>query len=81
MGIEEQQKRFARFLERLIEGRIRQADWPTFVVEHYCDERLETVRRDLVRYAISQDGQWDPLALSEEQRTVVTRLRKQVTKQ
>jgi hypothetical protein len=43
---------FADFLAHLALGEVMPEEWQDLVVNHYCDERLEEIRRQLVILAI-----------------------------
>jgi hypothetical protein len=51
---------FADFLRRLAAGQANAIEWNRFVVTHYFDDRLEEIRRSLVRLSIGRAGgaQW-----------------------
>jgi hypothetical protein len=45
-------KVFVDYLQKLIEGDGNREDWLNFIIEHYSDEQLEEVRRNIVRLRI-----------------------------
>jgi hypothetical protein len=47
------QKVFADFLNRLVSGDTKPEEWQNLVINHYIDDKLEEIRRQLVRLAIS----------------------------
>jgi hypothetical protein len=51
---------FAEFLRRLAAGRAKPIEWSRFILVHYPDDGLESIRREIVRLAIGRDGgvQW-----------------------
>jgi hypothetical protein len=54
-----QRIQFADFLDKLAASSVHNKEhWLTFVVEHYVDDRLEAIRRDLVRLSIKTGGVW-----------------------
>lgn len=46
---------FADFVSRLAAGTEREGEWFRFVVTHYPDEEVETIRRELVRLSIRRN--------------------------
>ena len=52
---------FAAFLDELAGGQNDRNKWAVFVIGHYADERLEEIRREVVRQVIA--GALDPLKL------------------
>jgi hypothetical protein len=61
-GMEARTRRleFADFLCRLAAGTVNAIEWNRFIVPHYSDDRLEEIRRSVVRLRIGQAGavQW-----------------------
>jgi hypothetical protein len=57
---------FAKFLRRLAAGSVKEIEWNKFIVTHYSDDRLEEIRRSVVRLAIGQAGavQWSDSELA-----------------
>jgi hypothetical protein len=47
---------FADFLRRVAAGKVKATEWDRFVVQHYVDEELEEIRRNLVRLSIDRHG-------------------------
>ena len=43
---------FTDFLERLSAGTLDQGEWGEYAVNHYHDDRLEDIRREVVRMSI-----------------------------
>lgn len=54
--IEELRLKFASFLDRLADGASTASDWDTFIVAHYRDDFLESIRRCVVRLMQNQLG-------------------------
>ncbi len=52
---------FAAFLDELAGGQNDRSKWAALVIAHYADERLEEIRREVVRQVIA--GDLDPLKL------------------
>lgn len=52
MNVLNQRQVFAEFLERLACGDVNSEEWQTLVVNHYFDEVLEEIRRQLVSLTI-----------------------------
>jgi hypothetical protein len=47
--------KFAEFLDKLAASSVHDKEqWLTFVVEHYLDDKLEAIRRDLGRLSIKR---------------------------
>ena len=57
---------FADFLDAFAAGKGNAHEWSTYAVAHYQDEKLEDIRRRVVRLAI-QAG--EPFPRTDEQRT------------
>ncbi len=54
---------FADFLERLAASETAGDDWSTHCVAHYADDKLEAIRRDVVRLSIERNPLGSPLWL------------------
>jgi len=46
-------KEFVNYLNKLIAGHYSKDDWFNYIIEHYVDEELEEVRRNIVRLRIA----------------------------
>jgi hypothetical protein len=46
-------KEFIVYLNKLIKGHYNNSDWLIYIIEHYLDEELEEVRRNIVRLRIA----------------------------
>ena len=44
---------FVHYLESLIKGKWSDSEWFDHIIEHYLDERLEEIRRNVVRLRIA----------------------------
>jgi len=44
---------FVKYLYKLIKEQYSKDDWFNYIIEHYQDEELEEVRRDIVRLRIT----------------------------
>lgn len=60
-------KVFVDYLHKLVEGDGSSEDWFNFIVEHYPDEQLEEVRRNIVRLRIKA-GEPEIFPATEEHR-------------
>ena len=49
----EKREAFINYLNKLINGQYSKDDWFRYIVEHYLDEELEEVRRNIVRLRIA----------------------------
>lgn len=49
----EKRKTFVNYLNKLIAGQYTKDDWFKYIIEHYIDEELEEVRRNIVRLRIA----------------------------
>ena len=57
----EHRQRLAAFLERLRNGEVEGEQWQRLVVNHYLDETLERVRREVARLRIQNEAmRWSP---------------------
>jgi len=57
----EHRRLFAAFLERFASGQADPEQWYRLVVNHYLDETLEEVRRDVVRLRMQNEAMhWSP---------------------
>lgn len=63
----EKRKLFVAYLEKLIENKANEDDWFSYIIEHYLDEELEEVRRNIVRLRIKA-GDPKVFPLTEEHR-------------
>ena len=61
---------FAEFLDQLRVGPVHHEIWQRYIVTHYHDDRLEEIRRQCVRLAISQDD----FSVNESARNELTRM-------
>jgi hypothetical protein len=59
---------FADFLNRLVSGDTNPEEWQTLVVGHFVDDRLEEIRRQLVRLSIASPN---PDILSEQEKAQI----------
>ena len=69
---------FREFLLRLADNRLRDDDWNTFVVQHYCDDQIEQLRQSLVKHSFDfPDWQigWVPKAFRDVARGLAECLR------
>ncbi len=51
----EKRKIFTEYLDLLLKGKCGDAEWQFYVIEHYLDEKLEEIRREVVRLRIVAD--------------------------
>lgn len=49
----EKRKEFVNYLNKLVTGQYTKDDWFKYIIEHYVDEELEEVRRNIVRLRIA----------------------------
>jgi len=57
----EHRQRLAAFLERLGTGEVDAEQWQRLIVNHYFDETLERVRREVARLRIQNEAmRWSP---------------------
>lgn len=54
--ISKQRVDFADFLSRVAAGRVGTIEWQRFIVTHYRDELLESIRRQAAKLSIDRDG-------------------------
>ncbi|HRH44165.1 MAG TPA: hypothetical protein PKY82_21210 [Pyrinomonadaceae bacterium] len=64
---QEKRKSFVNYLHKLAEGDGFSEDWKKFIIEHYLDEHLESIRRNIVRLRVKAG---DPIIfpVNDEQR-------------
>ncbi len=63
----EQRQAFIGYLYKLVEGDSSSKDWHNFIIEHYLDEQLEEIRRNIVRLRIKA-GDPKIFPVTEEER-------------
>ena len=57
----EYRKLFVAFVERLASGEADREQWQQLVVNHYLDETLERIRRDVGRLRMQNEAmRWSP---------------------
>jgi hypothetical protein len=72
------QKVFADFLNRLVSGDTKHEEWQNIVINHYIDENLEEIRRQLVRLAIASPN---PHNWAEQEKAQILTWRNELLKQ
>ena len=67
--ISTQRADFADFLRRVAAGSVGVIEWQRFIVTHYHDELLETIRRQTAKLSIDRDGgkEWSDSELASLQ--------------
>ena len=67
--ISQQRTDFADFLRRVAAGRVGTIEWQRFIVTHYPDELLESIRRQTAKLSIDRDGgkEWSDSELASLQ--------------
>ena len=67
MTDQEKRRIFIDYLHKLIKGDGYSEEWRNIIIEHYSDEQLEEIRRNIVRLRIKA-GDPEIFPVTEEQR-------------